>query len=225
MGRKVKVKKLQHIGIINSGIDGLFVKKFGVKINSAAVFGIDNSFESVRMVEYHKKEIEDWKKGIVDHLSEDDGSGSAVLSIIWRRFPFAKYSIAKIPEVKNSFYSRCLLEALKWMIEDVKPEVINVSIGTADATIKKELYYLTERARKNDITIYVSGSRNISFPAVFDTVITVMDEATIADNCSWFMQLSVDKIVKDEVIKVWRKDCWRKEKLISAWSSAMVLGL
>ncbi len=220
--RKVKFKRLKHIGIITSEISRLFVRKFGIKISFAAVFGVDGGKS---IIEYHKKEIEDWKRGIINHLSEEDDKGNAILPIIWRRYPFAKYSIAKIPGLRNTCHSESLLKALKWMIDEVKPEVINIGMGTTDAVVKEELYYLTEKAKENGIIIYTSGSRNISFPAIFDTVIMVMDEATIDNNCSWLMQLSADKIVRNEEVEVWEKDSWKKERLISDWSSALVVGL
>ncbi len=211
------------IGIIDSGADRIFAKDYSLIIKSAFVFKENPEKISLQAFEYNNRDISEWLKGRSDILSDEIGHGTAVLSIISKKYPDAEYYIAKMIDYKNDYYSRCLLESLRWMVEKAAPDIINISYGTVDSGVREELYQLTKRGKEKGIKIYAAGSSYLSYPAVFDTVITVTDTRTIDSKCHWIMQMAVDKIVSDEYVEIWRNNEWIKDHVYPGWASAMVV--
>ncbi len=221
----VNLKKIRRIGIIDSGVNRQFVRDYNIKVVSAASFDIDKTGFKVRMHKYNEKDIANWKAGLTDNLSDKNGHGTAVLSIIWKRYPDARFSIAKIDDSLENNYSLCLLESMRWMVRQVRPDAVNISLGTSDYRVEDELYKLTLTAKEEEIKVYAAGSNYISFSAAFGSVITVLDLDTINKDCHWIMQAAADKIINDNSIEIWQDSRWIKNKPCSSWTSAMAIGM
>lgn len=207
-----------HIGVIDSGVNREFVTSYHVNIESAAIFNVNLSKSCVEIIEYEKDDIEKWKKGFINHLSDESGHGTAVTSILFRNFPKAVFSIAKVFKSSLFSHSLCLVESLKWMIEKSQTSIINISVCTLDTEIKDELYELTLRARDKGIQIFVAASNIISFPSIFDTVTSVIDINSIKNHN---ISGKFDLIVNNSVIEIWHNGKWEKTKLSSSWASAL----
>lgn len=164
MKNKLGLKELQSlkIGIIDSGIDGEFLDNHkGIKIAGKKAYSIN--FEKKEMV-------------ISDNITAINPHGSAVLDIIYQFAPNADYYLAKILDKDNNGNRLAFFHALDWMINEIKPDIINISAGmSANENYKEKIYDLTKTARNNGIQIVCAASAVETYPALMDTVITVSD--------------------------------------------------
>jgi len=93
-----------------------------------------------------------WTQGVTIGLNEGDsswddhaGHGTAVTAAIQEKAPSAVYYAVKLfgPSLRTT--STRLIEAIEWAIEN-RMDVINLSLGTTNLDIRKELQSLVERA-------------------------------------------------------------------------------
>ncbi|MEJ5284676.1 MAG: hypothetical protein ACP5Q5_06830 [Brevinematia bacterium] len=208
-----------HIGVIDSGVNREFVKSYHVNIESAAIFNINPSKSCIEIIEYEKDDIEKWKKGFINHLSDESGHGTAVLSILYQKCPNVYFSLAKILESDNKGYSICLVEALNWMIDIVRPNFMNISLGTDDERIKKKLYRLTKKAKKMGINIYSAIGGEKSYPGVFDTVVGVSKDKVVKQDIK-----KVEMFNSNEKVKIFWNGNWEIVEIEPSLACAMVLG-
>lgn len=108
-------------------------------------------------------------------IYDDNGHGTACASIIRRYAKDAELYSAKVLNENLKTDKEKIAEAYKWAINEVKPDIINLSIGTSDPDSGEYiLKYIKEAESKNIITVAAENNEGgKSFPAVYDNVIGV----------------------------------------------------
>lgn len=205
------------IGIIDSGVDPLFVAQHDVSITSASSFLYHPDEGVVEGIEYDQKDIE---RGDFPQLSDEHGHGTAVLSILWKRFKGAEFVVSKMLDAENKGYSICLVSALEWMIEK-EPDVINMSLGVSDLRLKEELFQLTLLAKSKGIKIFAAASACLTIPAGFGSVITVGDTGLREGFVDPTMMENIDLFETQKDVEVWWKGEWIKRRMSTSFACAL----
>lgn len=211
------------IGIIDSGVDRRFVKECGINILAAASFDLDKKNKQLEINEYNQDDIKEWLNGTIDHITDENGHGTAVLSIIWKNYQNADYIIVKVLDYKLRGNSIILVEALDWLINFVKPNVINLSLGTIDAGVKNKLWYLCEKAKENEIKVFCAASSVISYPASFKNVITVGDYNIIDYIDNVYILHTIDIYCFCHNINLYEESHWIEKKISTSYACAYAL--
>ncbi len=161
-----------RIGIIDSGIDLEYLNNpnnhirgiyyiSGENKNQGSISKCFEIFEQKDIVSMEDK---------VDH-------GSKVIRIIEtqiKNYPH-EYFIAKIFSEKNNASDSDLVHALEWLIDN-NVDCINLSLGTTAGVFVQVLQELCKKALFKGIRMFCAGSLEITYPAWFPEVITVVDK-------------------------------------------------
>jgi hypothetical protein len=170
------------IGIIDSGIDRHFILANRIKIISFAQASIAHTQgrSFLEFSEYNKNDIKRELAAADDTsvFTDATGHGTNMVRLITRNCIRPSFIICKIFDDTVKTYDECFIAALDWMIRQ-KPDVINLSIGCFDSKKRETILQLTRQARKNKIIICCAGYEEPSYPALFNTVITVVNEKLI----------------------------------------------
>ena len=105
---------------------------------------------------------------------DTSGHGTAVASIIHKKAPDAALYAVKIFDDALVVDQKILMESICWAM-DQNVDIINLSLGTTDAQIKRRLMEVCQRATEKGIAI-VAAEHNAgqeSYPAHFSNVIGV----------------------------------------------------
>ena len=142
------------VAIIDSGINPWHSHVQGV--DGGLSFRLDRSG---RVVVHH-----DFLDGL--------GHGTAIAGIIRGKVPSATLHAVKIFHDRLEAPIECLLEGLKWAIEQ-NMKIIHLSLGTEREGYRTVLEELCDQAYKKDLVILAAarGHDDRIFPAVFPTVI------------------------------------------------------
>ena len=121
----------------------------------------------------------------VDDGAEDKiGHGTAILSILQHgSSPDIKYYIVKIFDDELTCDAQVLVYALNYIYDNIKCDLINLSLGITGYNHKRELFEVCDKLYKKGIVL-VSAFDNdgsVSFPAAFPFVIGV-DNNSICKN-------------------------------------------
>ncbi len=210
------------IGIIDSGVDRRFIIENGAKIKKASAFNIIQESRLVECIEYSKKDIKKWLAGKIDHISDEHGHGTSVLSIIWGILPNAEFVVSKVLDHEKKGYSICLVEALRWMIEKTDVLIINISITTNDTNIKDDMLKLVKEAKKKGIVIYSAKDNEYSIPASVDGVVSVTDFLTI-NKVGQYSLLKSDVVIEKKEELIWWEGEWIQDPIKPSWACAVAV--
>ena len=130
----------------------------------------------------------------VDDGAEDKiGHGTAILSILQHgSSPDIKYYIVKIFDDELTCDAQVLVYALNYIYDNIKCDLINLSLGITGYNHKRELFEVCDKLYKKGIVL-VSAFDNdgsVSFPAAFPFVIGV-DNNSICKNRDEYLAKSV----------------------------------
>lgn len=167
------------ICVVDSGIDEqkAFDTSMCIKSYTEIINGFDGDCSCLSVTEYHYKDIikcalyPDAEKVLRDF----HGHGTMVTEIIHTIYPHNEYHIINILDENKSGYEECFIEALKKCIA-IKPDVINLSLGSFSEYYKDQLFQLTLDAVNQGILVVSSASSIPSYPAYFDHVVTIANE-------------------------------------------------
>lgn len=111
---------------------------------------------------------------IDDDIQDRYGHGSAVINII-KKHSDAKIFVVKIFEGEDYVNEKNLLYALKYIRDNIKCKIINLSMGLKICERKKELEEICKELYDNAVIIISAFDNDgcFSFPAAFDCVIGV----------------------------------------------------
>jgi subtilisin family serine protease len=149
---------IPEVAIIDSGID-----LSNTSINSRVTGGI--SFE------YNAE-----NKNIVtgSNYQDENGHGTACVSIIKKVSPMTSYFVVKILDSNARTNSKALINALRYLVNsDIR--LINISITTIDDEYKNEIEEVCNLlyARGKILVASLDNRNKISYPAIFTEVIGV----------------------------------------------------
>ena len=164
------------IGIIDSGIDSYFIYKNRIVIKKYADFYIGDESDNYSVVSkrYDANDLAEWYlyPNTNNFMTDSNGHGTKVLEIISNEYNNGEFIIAKVLNENIRTNSASLIKAFEWIIDE-KPRILNMSPGLLSENGKKELYDLTLKALSNNIVICCAAHHKKSFPAMFDTVMTI----------------------------------------------------
>lgn len=112
---------------------------------------------------------------IGDDLSDDIGHGTIIYSIIAQQVDAHRIYVIKLCECLEDYSALGLIEALKYVKQNVKCKIINVSLGLKTSDDLNELYDICSEISELGVII-ISAFDNegcYSYPAAFDCVIGV----------------------------------------------------
>ena len=212
-------KKYINIGIIDSGIDLNFIRKYKIQIAKAANFQVNFVNKTIETEIYDQSELTfpDCK------ISDQNGHGTEITSIIFdqlnKKFHI-NFFIAKILDKNKESNIASLYSALQWMVEIAKPDYLNLSLGTSDKKYSNLIYSLTEKAKDNNIKIFCAASGVKSYPAEFDTVTTVGDLGVVQlGETGKKINIKVD----DREVKLYSGNKWIQKNMFSSYASPLAL--
>lgn len=119
---------------------------------------------------------------IEEDFSDCFGHGTAIYSIIRKVSNIAEIINIKLDGIENGLSECLLINALKYIYINIKPSIINLSMGINTIEDPSKLYNICKQLY-NKGTIIVSAfdnSGSFSYPAAFDSVIGV----TNGENCT-----------------------------------------
>jgi len=212
-------KKTIKIGIIDSGIDLNFIEKCKIQIVQAANFQVNFVKKTIETEIYDQSEF----KYADCKITDQNGHGTEITSIIFdqlnKKFNI-NFFIGKILDKNKESNIASFYSALQWMIEVIKPDYLNLSLGTNNKKYSDLIYSLTEKANNNNIKIFCAASGVKSYPAEFSTVTTVGDVGVVQ---SGEPGKKIDIQVDDTEVKLYSKGRWIKKNMFSSYASPLAL--
>lgn len=115
------------------------------------------------------------------------GHGTAIYGIIRKAATYADIINIKLPHIEDGLEEAQLCAALRYVLENLTPDIINLSLGVNIVFQYAELYGLCKKLSEKGIVI-VSAFDNtgaISYPAAFDCVIGVVTGFDIKNSKEW----------------------------------------
>lgn len=129
------------------------------------------------------------EKVIIDSDFEDEiGHGTSIVGIVKSHVPDLKIYAVKVNVGKDEAgHCESMIEALKYVNREIKPDIINLSMSVCDTEKLEELYEVCADIYKNG-TVLVAAFDNegaIAYPAAFDCVVGVTSADAITKNNSY----------------------------------------
>ncbi|RKH63436.1 hypothetical protein D7X96_27870 [Corallococcus interemptor] len=171
------------VAIVDSGVSVGFLRGEGLSLSGAASFTVDREARRLESRVYSREELAAWRDGAcaLDDLEDAHGHGTAVLSILAEqgRRPGVdvEWYVARVLDGRMRGDSLCLLEALEWLTQDVRPDVINLSLGTVGRAFEAPLTALLERAVEQGSLVLCAAGPVSGLPSGLPSVVTVADAA------------------------------------------------
>jgi len=107
-------------------------------------------------------------------VEDNAGHGTAVTAAIQEKAPDAEYFVIKLFSRSLRTSSERLIEAIQWSIEN-RMNLVNLSLGTSNPSVRRQLHELAARAQKNDVLLISARSASLepTFPGAFPEVMGV----------------------------------------------------
>lgn len=155
------MKKKIKVAIIDSGINTRNPKIYDSVIRGLSIY---HDYDNNNLV-YH-----------AEH-SDLNGHGTYCAEIIERFCPKVKLTIIKVLNKQKEGNSKCLIEALNYLIKN-PVDIVNMSLATHNKKCENELRLVCDNLRKSGTIVISSLSNHFcsSYPAEFKSVIGVKGE-------------------------------------------------
>lgn len=209
------------IGIIDSGISLDFLQATDINLKAGANFFIDWERKNLNSIFYDAADILHWKNGTTTLDIEDkSGHGTAVSSIIYRNATTPiEFYIAKILDEQQSGSAICLLAALSWLINDVKTNYINLSLGTHNLNFHTQMLALVKQANVQQCKIFSAAGDIPTLPSELAGVTAVGIPGTKPHN----PPVKVDTIVSAASITIFQNGAWTEAALSTSFACPLRL--
>lgn len=208
-----------HIGIIDSGIDVRLVREYSLSIGRAIHIRLDADARALEMLEYEPADIEAWRQGSASlELQDDSGHGTSVASILHDQLGPTRqlvFHIARILDAGDNCHPLCLVEALRWMVEDVRPHAVNMSLGTPDQRVREPLLALVRTAQTHGIRLFAAAAAEPTYPSELEAVTAVGEPGLPA-------ALS-NTLIHDPDIRLYRQGTWVRQPTLSSFACPLAL--
>ena len=146
--------------------------------------------------------------------SDCAGHGTACAGIICKKAPNAELFSVRIFDASLTADGRALIAAIQWCIDN-KMDVVNLSLGTTDVTLKEPLRKVCRDARKAGLILVAAESNDgrESYPALFPEVIGVTGGAIYEpDGFYYHKHQPIECVARGDKQRV----CWLGGKHIMA---------
>lgn len=233
------------IGIIDSGVAVDFLRHHpAIQVVEGASFRLDRERRILERTVYDRGDILAWRRGetaleLEDRVpgGESDGSpglrtghGTVILSIVWRAIERARiagrspmFALARALDSASDGMARgeglCLVGALEWMVEEVRPTILGLSLGTAHAGLRPSMERVVAEARRLGIRIFSAPGREPTLPSELADVIAVADRELASRP-----DLKIDRTVVDETVEAWFGGRWCHLPMTASYACALAIG-
>jgi len=214
------------VGVIDSGVEVAFLREHGLHLAGGASFTLDVDAGELETCVYEPEELEAWRRGGPALALEDThGHGTAVLSLLYAAVepwpPDVALYVARIFGEQVRASSVCLLEALRWMLDEVGVELLNLSLGTFEFALEAPLREVLERAVARGAVIVCAAGAEPTLPACLESVVAVGDTALLEHVEA---QVRLDHVVRERTARVYGGGTWREVPMTTSFACAVVAG-
>jgi hypothetical protein len=212
------------VGIIDSGVEVGFLREQGLGLAGGARFTLDLDARVLETRSYDREELEAWRRGAcVLDLEDAHGHGTAVLSILHDRvrpWPDVELYVARIFDQEVRAYSLCLVEALRWMLDEVGVDLLNLSLGTTHRAMEAPMREVLDRAAGRGAVIACAAGGVPTLPAQLESVIAVGD-ASLMENVG--PEVKVDHVVREREVKLYMSGRWCEAPMTTSFACAVAV--
>lgn len=216
-----------HIGIIDSGIDIRLVREHSLTLGRALHVRLDAEEQALELIEYEPADLDAWRQGSVHlALQDDSGHGTGVASILHDQLGATRrvvYHVAKILDAGDTCHPLCLIEALRWMVEDVRPHAVNMSLGAPDPRIREPLLALARQAQTHGIRLFAAAAAGPTYPSELEAVISVGEPGLRPPDASGPPSSRIDTWISDPDIRLYRQGAWVRQPTLASFACPLAL--
>ncbi|QRK07406.1 S8/S53 family peptidase [Archangium violaceum] len=212
------------VGIIDSGVEVKFLREHALGLAGGARFTLDLDAQVLETRSYDRDELEAWRDGARElDLQDEHGHGTAVLSILYDRvrpWPDVELYVARIFDQEVRGYSLCLVEALRWMLDEVGVELLNLSLGTTHRALEAPMREVIDRAVARGAIIACAAGGVPTLPAQLESVVAVGDP-TLMDRVG--SEVKVDHVVRERGVKLYMGGSWCEAPMTTSFACAVAV--
>ncbi|MBN9688149.1 MULTISPECIES: S8/S53 family peptidase [unclassified Corallococcus] len=212
------------VAIVDSGVSVGFLRGAGLSLAGAASFTVDREARRLESRVHSREELAAWRGGgaVLEDLEDAHGHGTAVLSILLEqgRRPGAdvEWYVARVLDGRMRGDSLGLLEALEWLTRDVRPDLINLSLGTVGRAFEAPLTALLDRAVEQGSLVLCSAGPVSGLPSGLPSVVTVADTAMAHALRKGDI---VDHVEASTTVRLYADGAWGERPITSSYACAL----
>ncbi|RKH17075.1 hypothetical protein D7X74_13590 [Corallococcus sp. CA047B] len=213
------------VAVVDSGVSVDFLRQHGGPLAGAASFTLDRAARRLESRAHSREELDAWRGGsaVLDDLEDTHGHGTAVLSLLMDagpRPPNVEWYVARVLDERMRGDSLCLLEALEWLTNDVRPDLINLSLGTVDRAFETPLTELLWRAVRQGAVVVCAAGPVPCLPAGLGAVVTVADAKTAR---LLGRTDTVDHVEHAPTVRLYASGTWCERPMTSSYACALAV--
>ena len=210
------------IGVVDSGISSTFLRSTSVKVSAGAFFSLDFHKKTLNTFFCDGSDISSWREGVATlGIDDKSGHGTAVTSIIYRNIPVpVEFYIAKILDEQQSGSALCLLAALHWLINDVKADCVNLSLGTDNWKVRRQMLELVEQAGARGCMIFSAAGDVPTLPSEL-TGVTAVGISRLSRNNN--VGVKLDCIALPSTVEIFQGNGWTTSEISTSYACPLVL--
>ncbi|GMU04551.1 S8/S53 family peptidase [Corallococcus caeni] len=211
------------VAIVDSGVSVGFLRGAGLSLAGAASFTLDRESRRLESRVHSREELTAWCGGgsALEDLEDTHGHGTAVLSILLdqgRPGDDVEWYVARVLDGRMRGDSLCLLEALEWLTQEVRPDVINLSLGTVGRAFEAPLTALLDRAVEQGSLVLCAAGPVSGLPSGMSSVVTVADAAMAHALRKGDI---VDHVEDAATVRLYADGAWKEQPLTSSYACAL----
>ena len=216
------MKRRLKIGVIDSGISKEFLKLHPVQIGASANFHVNWTDKTLDTAIYTPQEVEAWRNDAATvWIHDESGHGTDVVSILHRELgDSAEFHIVKILDAYTSGYTLTLLEGMRWLLDTVQPDCINLSLGTTNQTVFRPMQALVAQAQAQNCTLFSAAGDKPTYPSELPGVTAVANRALALDNSTG---VKIDCVVLPETIRVFHRGNVAELPMTTSYAAPLAL--
>ncbi|NBD07579.1 MULTISPECIES: S8/S53 family peptidase [Corallococcus] len=211
------------VAVVDSGVSVGFLRGQSLALAGAASFTLDREARRLESRIHSREELDAWRGGdsCLDDLEDAHGHGTAVLSILLDSappVPGVEWYVARVLDGRMRGDSLCLLEALEWLTADVRPDLINLSLGTVSRAFEAPLTALLQQAVEQGSVVLCAAGAVPGLPAGLPPVVTVADAQTaraLGDRGT------VDHVEDAPTVRLFTGGAWVERPMTSSYACAL----
>lgn len=209
------------IGIIDSGISADFLRATSINVMSGATFQIDWEQKKLHSFFCDKNDIINWRNNITELvIADQSGHGTAVASILYQNIPFpVEFYIAKILDEQVSGSAICLLAAMKWLLQQIGAQYINLSLGTTNWQLHPQMIELVAEAQLKNCQLFAAAGDIPTLPSELAGVTAVGIAGAQLHNTT----VKVDCIAPVSSVVIFRDNKWVEVDLSTSFACPLML--
>lgn len=209
------------IGIIDSGIDPIFLRQSGLILEEAASFTIDWSEKRLLTRHYDRTDIDQWLAGNNTlTITDNSGHGTAVASILQRELQRpAIYYLAKILDHELSGSAICLTEAIHWLVTHAAVDAINMSLGTDNFHWQERIQNAVNLAQEAGCHLFSAAGDIPTLPSIAEGVKSAAIPALVQKH----PHIKADWVALNPRIDIYQSGAWMEAAMATSYACPLML--